>query len=65
MSLGQAVGGPEAIALRARLVQRFRSQPLRALGGALRDCGLLRDAGAAPGRALAHPLNARFAHLFS
>jgi alpha-methylacyl-CoA racemase len=64
-SLGQAVGGAEALALRGQLVQCFKREPLAhwvALFDGVDCCvtPVLRL-----DEALKHPLNAPFAHLFS
>lgn len=64
-SMGQAVGGAEAVALRAQLGQHFKTQPLAhwvALFDGVDCCvtPVLRL-----DEALLHPLNASFAQLFS
>lgn len=64
-SLGQAVGGAEAIALRAQMVQRFKTQPLAHWVALFEGVDCCVTPVLRLDEALAHPLNARFAHLFS
>lgn len=63
-SLGQAVGGPEALALRAQLVQCFKTQPLAHWVALFEGVDCCVTPVLRLDEALEHPLNAPLAPLF-